>query len=89
MLKLYQRFITKRVAINRFGKLGYRNFTEYVLTDDITPFNKHKRIKFELVERDLVIRNHGFGEFIYVWDEKENESIKLYTNYIEEVENDD
>ena len=45
-MKFYYRYVTKRVAINKYGKLGFRKFMEVVLTDDITPFNYRKQIKF-------------------------------------------
>lgn len=46
-MKYYYRIISKRVLINRFGKLGFKPYMEVVLTDDITEFNYRKRIKFE------------------------------------------
>lgn len=46
-MKYYDRYVTKREAINRFGKLGYVMYREVVLTDDISQFNYKKRIKFE------------------------------------------
>ena len=45
-MKLYERAVSKRQAINNFGKLGYVRYLEFVLTDDIEQFNKRKRIKF-------------------------------------------
>ena len=45
-MKYYEREITKREAINHFGKLGYVPYIEYVKTNDIAPFNKGKRIHF-------------------------------------------
>lgn len=44
--KLYRREVTKREAINRFGKLGYVNYVEYVRTEDPAPFNYRKQHKF-------------------------------------------
>lgn len=46
-MKLYYRTITKREIINRFGKLGFVPYLQMVKTDDITPFNKGKRIKYK------------------------------------------
>lgn len=46
-MKYYQRTVTKREPINRFGKLGYVPYVEHVKTNDITPYNKGKRILFE------------------------------------------
>ena len=45
-MKYYSRQITKREAINRFGKLGFVLYTQYVKTNDIEKFNKGKRIRF-------------------------------------------
>lgn len=53
-MKYYSRIVTKREAINRFGKLGYVPYLEYVKTNDISEFNKNKRILF--VEDDEVKR---------------------------------
>ena len=50
-MKLYERAVSKRQAINKFGKLGYVRYLEFVLTDDIEQFNKRKRIKFTESER--------------------------------------
>lgn len=44
---IYTRLITKREPINRFGKLGFVLYRQIVKTDDIEPFNKGKRIRFE------------------------------------------
>lgn len=46
-MKLYYRIVTHRVSINNFGKLGFKPFKEYVLTNDIQKHNYKKRIKFE------------------------------------------
>ena len=53
-MKYYSRIVTKREKINRFGKLGYVPYLEYVKTNDIDKFNKRKRILF--VENDEVKR---------------------------------
>lgn len=45
-MKYFQREITKREVINRFGRLGYVLYTEYVKTNDINKFNKGLKIKF-------------------------------------------
>lgn len=55
-MKYYSRIVTKREAINRFGKLGYVPYLEYVKTNDISKFNKNKRILFvedEKVRKEL------------------------------------
>ena len=54
-MKLYKRVISKREAINKYGKLGYKWYTQYVLTDDITPFNYKKRIYFEQIVDEQII----------------------------------
>ena len=46
-MKYYSREITKREPVNRFGKIGFVLYTQYVKTNDINRFNKGKRIKFE------------------------------------------
>lgn len=54
---LYSREITRRVAVNRFGKMGYQSYIEFVAVSDchseneIADYNKRKRIKFTR-ERD-------------------------------------
>lgn len=45
-MKIYKREITKREEINRFGKLGFVRYVEYVRTDNIEPFNYRKRNRF-------------------------------------------
>ena len=52
-LKVYSREVTKRVAINRFGKLGFRDYIEYVVTNDVSIHNYRKQHKF--IERDITI----------------------------------
>lgn len=46
-MKYYSRIVTVREKINRFGKLGYVPYLEYVKTNEVEKFNKRKRIKFE------------------------------------------
>lgn len=68
-MKYFSREITERKPINRFGRLGYVAITEYVKTNDITPFNRGKRIRFEEnqeakkyllhLEKDTVYREEG------------------------------
>ena len=45
-MKYYSREITERKPVNRFGRLGFVQVVEYVKTNDITPFNKGKKIRF-------------------------------------------
>lgn len=42
----YYRSILKREPINRFGRIGYREYLEIVQTEDISKFNYRKKIKF-------------------------------------------
>lgn len=44
--KYYERTVTHREAINRFGKIGYPKYIEYIKTDNIEKFNKGKKIWF-------------------------------------------
>lgn len=54
-MSVYYRSILKREPINRFGRLGYREYLEIVQTDDISKFNYRKKIKFRLYnENDRV-----------------------------------
>lgn len=47
-MAVYYRCVLKREPINRFGRLGYREYLEIVQTDDISKFNYRKKIKFRL-----------------------------------------
>lgn len=51
-MKLFTREVTKRVEVNKYGKLGYRRFVEYVYTDTINEHNYGKRISFFAVAED-------------------------------------
>lgn len=51
-MKLYSREVTRRMPVNKFGRLGFVLVREYVATDDIDPFNKRKHIKFKECEGD-------------------------------------
>lgn len=54
-MAVYYRSVLKREPINRFGRLGYREYLEIVQTDDISKFNYRKKIKFRLYnENDRV-----------------------------------
>lgn len=51
----YYRSILKREPINRFGRIGYREYLEIVQTEDISKFNYRKKIKFRLyVENERI-----------------------------------
>ena len=44
-MKLYSRVITVR-GVDRSGHTRYIPYREYVYTDDITPYNRRKRVPF-------------------------------------------
>lgn len=58
-MKLYTRTVTERKPINKFGRLGFVEVLEAVRTDDITPFNKGKKIRFRETSEDL---HQHFGD---------------------------
>jgi len=68
-MKYYERHLTKREAINRFGKIGYVPYVEYVKTLNIDKFNKGKRIKFEESARARKVLYHLEANTVY--EEKE------------------
>lgn len=47
-MAIYYRSILKRETINRWGRIGYREYLEIVQTEDISNFNYRKKIKFRL-----------------------------------------
>ena len=47
-MSVYYRSVLKREPINRFGRIGYREYLEIVQTEDISKFNYRKKIKFRL-----------------------------------------
>lgn len=52
-MAIYYRSILKREPINRWGRIGYREYLEIVQTEDISKFNY--RIKFRLyIENDRI-----------------------------------
>jgi len=46
-MNYYERTITVREPINKYGKLGYITAQEFVKTNNIEKFNKGKKIKFK------------------------------------------
>lgn len=52
-MKYYERTITKREPINKFGKMGYKPYVEYVKTKSIEKYNKGKRILFEIASDEI------------------------------------
>lgn len=65
-MKYYTRTITKRETINKYGKLGYVSYDEYVKTNDITPFNKGKKIRFTEIKRPAILLHAKANEVIEV-----------------------
>lgn len=49
---IYYRAVLKREPINRFGRIGYREYLEIVQTEDISKYNYRKKIKFKLYKQD-------------------------------------
>lgn len=51
-MKIFYRFLTKRVVVNNYGKLGYREHIEIVncTEEQLKIFNKGLRIKFTAVD---------------------------------------
>lgn len=54
-MAIYYRSILKREPINRWGRLGYREYLEIVQTEDISKFNYRKKIKFRLYTERIFI----------------------------------
>lgn len=48
LMAIYYRTVLKREPINRYGRLGYREYLEIVQTEDISKFNYRKKLKFRL-----------------------------------------
>lgn len=75
-MTIYYRSILKREPINRWGRMGYREYIEIVRTDDISKYNYRKRIKFH-----RVIEN----EIIFIDEEKQT----YFENCLKLVKNTD
>lgn len=55
LMAIYYRSILKRETINRWGRIGYREYIEIVQTENISKFNYRKKIKFRLyIENDRI-----------------------------------
>lgn len=54
-MAIYYRSVLKREPVNRWGRMGYREYIEIVRTDDISKYNYRKRIKFHLVSENEII----------------------------------
>lgn len=71
---IYYRSVLKREPINRFGRIGYREYLEIVQTEDISKYNYRKKIKFKLYKQD---------ERIFIDEEKQayfENCLKLVNN---------
>lgn len=51
---IYYRSILKREPINRWGRIGYREYLEIVQTENISKFNYRKKIKFRLYTENRI-----------------------------------
>lgn len=51
-MAIYYRSILKREPINRWGRIGYREYLEIVQTEYISKYNYRKKIKFKLYKQD-------------------------------------
>lgn len=47
-MTIYYRSVLKREPINRWGRIGFREYLELVQTDDISKFNYRKKLKFRI-----------------------------------------
>lgn len=61
-MAIYYRCILKREPINRWSRLGYREYLEIVQTEDISKFNYRKKLKFRL---------YNENDTIFIDEEKE------------------
>lgn len=46
-MKYSAHIVTKRGKINKFGKIEYKTVIEYVYTNDVTPYDDCKKIRFK------------------------------------------
>lgn len=77
-MNTYYRSILKREPINRWGRIGYREYLELVQTDDISKFNYRKKLKF---------RKYNENDRIFIDEEKQayfENCLKLVKN-IDEI----
>lgn len=73
-MAIYYRSVLKREPVNRWGRLGYREYLEIVQTEDISKFNYRKKIKFRL---------YNENERIFIDEEKQayfENCLKLVNN---------
>ena len=75
-MAIYYRSILKREPINRWGRLGYREYLEIVQTEDISKFNFRKKLKF---------RRFNENDRIFIDEEKQ----AYFENCLKLVKNSD
>lgn len=61
-MAIYYRSVLKREPINRWGRMGFREYLEIVQTDDISKFNYRKKLKF---------RAYNENDRIFIDEEKQ------------------
>lgn len=61
-MAIYYRSVLKREPINRWGRIGYREYLEIVRTEDISKFNYRKKLKF---------RSYSENDRIFIDEEKQ------------------
>ena len=74
-MAIYYRSILKREPINRWGRLGYREYLEIVQTEDISNFN-FRKLKF---------RRFNENDRIFIDEEKQ----AYFENCLKLVKNND
>lgn len=75
-MPIYYRSILKREPINRWGRIGYREYLEIVQTEDISKFNFRKKLKF---------RRFNENDRIFIDEEKQ----AYFENCLKLVKNND
>lgn len=66
-MNYYYRKITKRVRVNRCGKIGFKPFLQVIKTDNIEKFNYKKKIKFSPMPLTINRENIEFDK-IYEYE---------------------
>lgn len=61
-MAIYFRSVLKREPVNRWGRIGYREYLEIVQTEDISKFNYRKKLKF---------RSYNENDRIFIDEEKQ------------------
>lgn len=72
-MKYYSREVTRREAINKYGRLGCVLYVEYVKLNkesELAELNKGKRIRFEETSNKELIRELRKGEINKVYSKK-------------------